>query len=146
MKMFPLQISRNASPGPRQIPWSVAEVAYNAYSAKYGSSQSLERLAERGGFGWCEMDIFYPGWRDAVDTSHQLRCINKILLDAVDIAPTCAICSGAGLVKQHDFDPDTRRVVAIGLVSCGSCEKFRNLKQLAMEKLNDLASLQGSAG
>jgi hypothetical protein len=32
------------------IPWWLAEEAYEHYSKLYGSSQSLERLAERGGF------------------------------------------------------------------------------------------------
>ena len=33
------------------IPWWLAEEAYARYSELYGTSQSLERLAERGGFG-----------------------------------------------------------------------------------------------
>ncbi len=33
------------------IPWWLAEEAYKVYVKKYGSHQSLERLAERGGFG-----------------------------------------------------------------------------------------------
>jgi len=33
------------------IPWWLAVEAYQYYSKLYGSSQSLERLAERGGFG-----------------------------------------------------------------------------------------------
>lgn len=33
------------------IPWWLAEEAYRYYSKLYGNSQSLERLAERGGFG-----------------------------------------------------------------------------------------------
>jgi len=33
------------------IPWWLAEIAYTEYSRRYGTSQSLERLAERGGFG-----------------------------------------------------------------------------------------------
>lgn len=33
------------------IPWVVAEIAYIKYARRYGRSQSLERLAERGGFG-----------------------------------------------------------------------------------------------
>ena len=46
------------------VPWAVAELAYAAYSARYGRDQSLERLAERGGFGHEEMDQFAPGWRE----------------------------------------------------------------------------------
>jgi hypothetical protein len=33
------------------IPWWLAEEAYKSYSKKYGTDQSLKRLAERGGFG-----------------------------------------------------------------------------------------------
>jgi hypothetical protein len=43
----------------------LAEKAYEVYSSKYGTSQSLERLAERGGFGLGELDEFVPGWREA---------------------------------------------------------------------------------
>lgn len=69
-KMFPLQAallrSDPVKTGPRRIPWAIAEEAYAEYSRRYGMSQSLERLAERGGFGWGEMDEFLPGWRDRV--------------------------------------------------------------------------------
>lgn len=61
-KLFPVQRY-----GGKSIPWSVAEKAYEVYSRKYGSSQSLERLAERGGFGVGEMDEFYPNWRNEVE-------------------------------------------------------------------------------
>lgn len=40
------------------IPWWLAEEAYVYYSAKYGKGQSLERLAERGGFGREELLFF----------------------------------------------------------------------------------------
>lgn len=33
------------------IPWWLAEIAYEYYSERFGKDQSLERLAERGGFG-----------------------------------------------------------------------------------------------
>lgn len=44
------------------VPWSVAERAYAGYSARYGTQQSMERIAARGGFGHAEMDQFAPGW------------------------------------------------------------------------------------
>lgn len=37
------------------IPWWLAEEAYKWYSKNFGTSQSLERLAERGGFGRKEL-------------------------------------------------------------------------------------------
>jgi hypothetical protein len=41
------------------IPWSLAEAIYAGYAALYGESQTLERLAERGGFSWPEVEIIY---------------------------------------------------------------------------------------
>lgn len=46
------------------IPWAVAEIAYREYVERFGSSQTLERLAERGGFSEGEMDMLYPDWRE----------------------------------------------------------------------------------
>jgi hypothetical protein len=71
---FPLQRRRvrgadgreQWGPEPTSIPWPVAEVAYREYARRYGTYQSLERLAERGGFGISEMDDFHPGWRKEV--------------------------------------------------------------------------------
>lgn len=51
-RLFPM------SGGP-PIPWSTAEIIYRAYSRLYGTSQSLERLAERGGFGWSEVQLIF---------------------------------------------------------------------------------------
>lgn len=33
------------------VPWWLAEIAYKQYAKLFGTRQSLERLAERGGFG-----------------------------------------------------------------------------------------------
>jgi hypothetical protein len=46
---------------PLTVPWSVAEAAYAVYSKLYGTSQSLERLAERGGFGRDEILLLLDG-------------------------------------------------------------------------------------
>lgn len=51
------------------VPWSVAEVAYAAYAARHGRDQSLERIAERGGFGHEEMDLYAPGWLDSFESA-----------------------------------------------------------------------------
>lgn len=37
------------------IPWWLAELAYEYYAERNGTSQSLERIAERGGFGRDEL-------------------------------------------------------------------------------------------
>ena len=51
------------------IPWRVHGLAWEAYAKKYGKQQSAERIAERGGFGCEEMDMFVPGWREMVEGS-----------------------------------------------------------------------------
>ncbi len=37
------------------VPWWLAEIAYVNYAKRYGKEQSLERLAERGGYGRQEL-------------------------------------------------------------------------------------------
>lgn len=46
------------------IPMTAAIQAYAVYSGKYGRSQSLETIGERGGFARSELDAFIPGWRE----------------------------------------------------------------------------------
>lgn len=72
-KMFPIQAQHGATAHPLQIPWSIAELAYSVYHARY-PGQTLERLAQRGGFGPGEMDDFLPDWRE--------RCAEITLLRA----------------------------------------------------------------
>jgi hypothetical protein len=69
-RWFPIQANGH-TPHPMRVPWSVAERAYSVYAARYGTDQTLERLAERGGFGAYEMDIFLPFWRKEVDALAQ---------------------------------------------------------------------------
>lgn len=73
-KVFPVMYrARQLEPGPMTIPWSLAEKAYSAYSARYGTRQSLEHLAARGGFGAGELDELIPGWRVECDEITSLR-------------------------------------------------------------------------
>lgn len=53
-KRFPIQEGLTIS-------WEAAEKAYQTYSKYYGRGQSLERLAERGGFGKREFVCLYLG-------------------------------------------------------------------------------------
>ena len=50
----------------RTIPWSVAELAYATYAEMYGTRQTLEVIASRGGFAPQELDMLlptgYPWW------------------------------------------------------------------------------------
>lgn len=81
LRMFPIQVSRekDVRPYPFQIPWNVAEMAYCVYASRYGIDQSLERLAQRGGFHPGEMDEFYPNWREETSEMNKLRAENARL-------------------------------------------------------------------
>jgi len=41
--------------GPGTVSWLEHLLAWSQYAARYGQSQTAERLAERGGFGYGEM-------------------------------------------------------------------------------------------
>ncbi len=74
-KMFPIQEGwhpeTNERLGRSEIPWWLAEEAYAYYSMVYGTRQSLERLAERGGFGRYELLMLLR--REKLE-SHKNRC------------------------------------------------------------------------
>lgn len=50
-KLFPLQALDASTRQTLTIPFAYAEAAYLEYVEQYGSGQSLERIAQRGGFG-----------------------------------------------------------------------------------------------
>ena len=50
-RAFPIQSDLRPSRERSTIPWWLAEVAYKHYVSRWGTGQSLEQLAERGGFG-----------------------------------------------------------------------------------------------
>lgn len=41
------------------IPWSLAELIYEAYAALYGTDQSIEKMHARGGFSWREVEVIF---------------------------------------------------------------------------------------
>lgn len=47
------------------ITWEAHLKAFETYSQKY-RSQTAERIADRGGFGEYELDMFYPDWRNHI--------------------------------------------------------------------------------
>jgi hypothetical protein len=51
----PVQADRRIGKPAGTIAWSEHLEAYADYAKRYGTSQSAERLAERGGFGWDEL-------------------------------------------------------------------------------------------
>lgn len=54
----PVQASRNAGKPPGTITWAEHLKAYEGYFARFGACQTAERLAERGGFSYCELVEF----------------------------------------------------------------------------------------
>jgi DNA repair ATPase RecN len=96
-KMFPIlrTYGRNAEgikPHPVRIPWSVAELAYSGYSAQHGTSQTLERLAERGGFGASEMDEYVPDWRERCNEITMLQSQLQTLTARLEAADKSIAC------------------------------------------------------
>lgn len=59
-KRAPVQgeYGRGAKRGPGTIAWSEYLLAWSGYAALYGTSQSAERMAERGGFSYGELVMF----------------------------------------------------------------------------------------
>lgn len=51
----PFPIQGDSEGDPCSIPWWLAEEAYKTYCEWYGNRQSLERIAQRGGFGRIEL-------------------------------------------------------------------------------------------
>lgn len=54
----PVQANRELGKAPGTIAWTEHLEAWNGYASKYGSSQSAERMAERGGFCYGELIMF----------------------------------------------------------------------------------------
>ena len=71
---FPIQPTRGVA-APLSCSWEVAEKAYSHYAALYGMDQSLERLAQRGGFGSGEMGKLYPDWQTEESVTFRLRSV-----------------------------------------------------------------------
>lgn len=59
--------------GHEPILWATHLRIYEVYSKKFGTSQSAERISERGGFAVEEADKFYPEWRNDNEELELLR-------------------------------------------------------------------------
>lgn len=74
-RQFPMQH------GP-SIPWKLAEFIYAKYREVFPSvDQSLERIAERGGFGWSEVELMF---------SHHPKRYTDLYREAVEAADSRA--------------------------------------------------------
>jgi hypothetical protein len=87
---------------PCTIPWWLAEVAYDFYVGKFGHGQSLETLAQRGGFGREEL-IWY--------LRRELPRREKVVSEAVKQAQRdrrCRLCrteAKARRLRDGTLDP-----------------------------------------
>ena len=66
MKQFPIvhipKVSHKEPGAPGfTIPWAMAEKAFETYNKALPGVQTLERIAERGGFEWFEFVSLYSG-------------------------------------------------------------------------------------
>ncbi|RLC88679.1 MAG: hypothetical protein DRJ03_02040 [Chloroflexi bacterium] len=92
-KRFPIvnipKVNADKEPGAPgfSIPWGMAEQAYAAYVRKIGAVQTLERIAERGGFEWFEFVLLYCdsplAWTEAkyVNHEHLRHCTQRVVHD-----------------------------------------------------------------
>jgi hypothetical protein len=74
-RRFPIQ-------GGLTISWEAAEHAYMTYYKFYGRDQTLERLAERGGFGLHEFALLYLGKRGTESLNGMGNRIAEVLAKA----------------------------------------------------------------
>jgi hypothetical protein len=56
-RRFPIQKTGTLPAG--SVPLVLAETAYRGYASEHGRQQSIERLAERGGFCWAEFGYYF---------------------------------------------------------------------------------------
>lgn len=69
-RLFPIQSGAPA------VRWELAQKAYTTYADLFGTSQSLERLAERGGFGLEEFSCLYLGHDPRC--KHSGKCVAEV--------------------------------------------------------------------
>lgn len=114
------------------IPWAIAEEAYLDYSKRYGTDQSLERLAQRGGFAPDELDQHRPGWRPTT-----------LLIDTLTAERDHARARVAELeaVIVHKVRPVLAR-----LAQCATTPVERELDQMGNNAAVALALLDAALG
>jgi hypothetical protein len=76
-KRFPIQRAGT-------VPWKDAEEAYKTYAKLFGRCQTLERLAERGGFDIGEFCCLYIGMNPAGQRSEAI--LKAVLIVAIRLS------------------------------------------------------------
>ena len=79
-RRFPIQ-------GGLTVSWPAAERAYHTYARHFGRAQSLERLAERGGFGLREFAMLYAFKNPASEQGEPNDRRTVEILAAADVRP-----------------------------------------------------------
>jgi hypothetical protein len=137
-RTFPVMYDRHDSPGPSQISWKLAEKAYSAYTARFGRGQTLERLADRGGFWANELDVFIPDWRREASQVKKLEALLRCFLvptpmvAIAEVGPDAVMKCQCGNVFNvnacHEenlrivTDGDHRRELVAQCPGCGLCD------------------------
>ena len=92
---------RDCKAYPPRIPWRVAELAYSVYVARWGGSQSLERLAQRGGFHPGEMDEFLLNWRELAEDARVAKAVRDQM--EADCKAVCGRCAAGDDLQFKDY-------------------------------------------
>ena len=66
----------------------IAEKVYNNYIKENGSSQSLEKISQRGGFFVEELDKYYPNWRNELNNQENTRNVQENFVSLSEIKGT----------------------------------------------------------
>jgi hypothetical protein len=142
-KDFPIASEGKAAAHPLRIPWNVAELAYSVYRSKYGSSQSLERLAERGGFYPSEMDEFLPDWRERSSEEERLRRERDIATEALVGMDVIERGTRGGYAGDHFVRENLRKALDGAEWLREHVENFERDSMLFATAINDAAELAG---
>ncbi|GAA2867023.1 hypothetical protein GGQ99_001347 [Aminobacter niigataensis] len=130
------------------IPWSLHLRAWDVYAKKYGRSQTAERLAERGGFGTQELDIFVPGWRDEVSEITRLQ--EALAAAEAEVERLLPIEAEAAEGREINGELRTKlveaeaRLTALRWAGAGLANIAHNIHQLGAADPSALQSLKSS--
>ena len=100
VRVFPIQ-------GGKSVLWTDAEIAYKHYAERFGTDQSLERLAQRGWFGDAEFAYLFRGlkmsyWDEwPVDKCKECNASGEVV-DSTEggLVFKCGVCIGCGVVPK----------------------------------------------
>jgi len=135
-RMFPIMREYgNTMAYPREIPWSLAELAYSMYVQHGGSGQTLKRVAERGGFYPSEKDKFLPNWREMASDLAAAKAEIDLLLEAnAALKEAAKSCPSCGLLLP-DHSEDCGRYPLVVEHLRAEIQELRNRQKALVEAL-----------